>query len=419
MLSRIISRFLLALSLVACAGISVFAEPIEITLQGNAGHMEGVKTMIDEFNASQDRIRVTVVDKEVAPEEILTRYLANDMPDIIESAGRFTQDFAARGMMVDLQPFIDREGGGFMDDFYPATLADNTVGGHLFSLPAFLQIEGMYYNAEVLDRRGIAPPQAGWTWDDLRSLAQAARQIEADGTFATWGLVARHPLQLDYVMLGQAEGWIIDPDGRIALDSDAVRTTYSWLLSAVNEDILRYRGIHPDAPGDDGWGHHTAFIADATYRQNTWDNLGAKMVTAPPLRQTADGTPSTIFSDRSWGIMNVSPERQAAAWEVIKFLLEAEHAAQFVVNLGYLPATRSAFDHDIWQEYAAAHPNPGIWASLYLPIRNGTPYPTQYAAAIVAEVVPESQALLGNKITIAEFIENATTRLSAALSQGQ
>lgn len=416
---RKVTRVLLAVCLTLFVGHATYAATIELTLQGNAGHMEGVRPIIEAFNASQDRIHVNVVDKEVNPEEIITRYLANDMPDIIESAGRFTQDFAARGMMADLQPFIDREGSGFMSDFYPATLADNTVDGHLYSLPAFLQIEGMYYNSEVLQRRGIAPPQEGWTWDDLRSMARSARQVRSDGTFETWGLVARHPIQLDYVMLGQAGAEIINADGEITIDSDAVRTTYNWLVSAVNEDILRYRGIHADAPDDEGWGHHSAFVADATYRQNTWNTLEAAMVTAPPLRQSVGSDPATIFSDRSWGIMNVSPERQAAAWEVIKYLLEAENAAQFVVNLGYLPATRSSFEHDIWQDYAANHPNPSIWASLYLPIRNGTPYPTTYAAAVVAQVVPESQALVGNRITIAEFIENATTRLRTAISEMQ
>lgn len=170
--------------------------PIEIW--GNAAHLRALQPLIDEFNASQDRIEVIIPGKTENPDVILAAHLAGQLPAIIESARSFTHHYAREGLMADLTPFIAREGPEFLQDFVPMTLAtDNMVDGRIYSLPSFLQIVGMFYNPALFDQAGVAPPAAGWTWDDMREYAQRLRRYNAENEKEIWGLVSEHPFHFD------------------------------------------------------------------------------------------------------------------------------------------------------------------------------------------------------------------------------
>jgi ABC-type glycerol-3-phosphate transport system substrate-binding protein len=94
-------------------------------------------------------------------------------------------------------------------------MPDNTVQGRLYSLPAFLQIEGMFYNPEVLAAAGVSGPQVGWTRDDLRALGRRARRMDAERRFEVWGVTAAHPFQFDWALIGQAGGFFLTDDLRL------------------------------------------------------------------------------------------------------------------------------------------------------------------------------------------------------------
>lgn len=404
-------------ALLLMSGQLVAAAPLELTLQGHPGHMEGLESIIEEYNASQDRIKVTILSKEANAESITAAQLANQLPDIIESGVSFTNDYARQGLMAPLDDFIAREGGDFLSDFYPATLSTYQINGKLYSLPAFLQMEGMYYNSEVLSEVGVPAPQSGWTWRDLKELAQRARRLGPDGNKEIWGLVAGHPVQFDFVLLGQAGGAFITSDYQVAVNSEPVRETYNWILDMINEELLDYRGLHPDAPDTNGWAHRSAFVVDASYRQNTWDKEESANITAPPLRRDAGSEPATIFTDRSWAIMAVAQERQEAAWEVVKYLVRAENAARFAVSLGYPPATRSAVSHEIFQEYSQTRPNVLRWAEMYGPIQAVNPWPSGLWGPASSYAYPMATSLLKKEITIGEFIENLQSSLTAVVTE--
>src|SRR5690606_4990462 len=281
----------------------------------------------------------------------------------------------------------------------------NRVNGVLYSIPIFLQIEGMYYNPEVFDRAAVAPPQPGWTWEDMRALSQRIRQYGPSGEITTWGLVARHPAQFDNVLIMQAGGVFVTRDYEVVVDSEPVRAAYTFILDMIDQDLLHYiRGIHSRAPSEEGRAHHTGLVSDATYRQHTWNELGSALRTAPPLRYQAGWEPVTRMTDRSIAIMNVAPERQEAAWEFVKWILRPENLSRFNASLGFTPATFSAMQHPNFQEYVQQNPNVGLWAEMYGPIRAVAPSPR----SIGGNVTPIQERLLRGEISLSQFIEEAT-----------
>src|SRR5690606_2716292 len=112
---------------------AAWAQPFEITIRGNQAHMTAMLPFIEEFNASQERIRVVYQPGGEEIEAITAAYLAGQLPDMIESAGVFNHAYAPQGWMASLEPFVAREGPDFMQDIFPATIdSHNRVNGVLY-----------------------------------------------------------------------------------------------------------------------------------------------------------------------------------------------------------------------------------------------------------------------------------------------
>ena len=141
------------------------------------------------------------------------------------------------------------------------------------------------------------------------------------------------------------------------------------------------------------------------------------MKVAPPLRYQKDSQPCTVFSDRSWAIMNVTPERQEAAWKVVKYLTRADNAARFAVALGYPVASRSAMQNSVFQAYMRARPNMRIWAETYTTIQSAQLYPARAAALVFDIVAPLVQNVRNKTMSVEAFIQDLQDRLPALITE--
>lgn len=77
----------------------------------------------------------------------------------------------------------------------------------------------MYYNRDLFDARGVAYPQAGWTWQDFLSTAKQLTTVEGKGEGQTghWGFVA-HP------MVGDVFPFVLQHGGKMM--DDLLRPTH-------------------------------------------------------------------------------------------------------------------------------------------------------------------------------------------------
>lgn len=323
--------YVVAILLVAATSLAGAAERLQLEIWGNSNHLEALKPLIEEFNASQDRIEVLIPGKNESPDTILGAALAGQLPDIIESGRVWNNQYYPEGLMVDMDRFIDREASGFLDDWLPQTLwSDNVVDGHIVSLPFRLEIFGMHYNATLFESSGVADPEPGWTWSDVEEYARKVRRVNPDGNMEVWGLVAEHPLSFDYPLMGQAggpaapAGVFVNEDFEPTVNSSHVRETYDWILSMINSDLLGYSfgNIHPGA--GQARMHNAAMLQSGPQREQLIMDSESALRPAPPLRARPDTRAAATYADRSLAIMNVSPERQEAAWEVIKWLFQPD-----------------------------------------------------------------------------------------------
>ncbi|MFZ6027072.1 MAG: ABC transporter substrate-binding protein [Chloroflexota bacterium] len=85
---------------------------------------------------------------------------------------------------LSLDALIETEGPEFLQDFDAGLLSTYRKDGALYGLPAFNVPQIMAYNIDLLQKRGIEPPNPGWTFDDFVSLVtEAASTSAADRSY--------------------------------------------------------------------------------------------------------------------------------------------------------------------------------------------------------------------------------------------
>lgn len=96
---------------------------------------------------------------------ITTGFISGDAPDVFTNHLAKYPEFVALEQLVDLQPFIDRDGVA-TDIYYPG-LADLWVkDGQRYGLPKDWDTVAVIYNVELLEKAGIDPEIFDtWTWN--------------------------------------------------------------------------------------------------------------------------------------------------------------------------------------------------------------------------------------------------------------
>ena len=122
-------------------------------------------------------------------EKLQTMIASGDVPDVFDMWEGFVQPYAEAGHLLSLDQYM-QPGGLTKDQFDPQILALNSWNGQLYSLP----IEyvpypaGLYYNPTLFQEAGLQPPDATWTWTELRDAAIKLTKSDGGDT-QQWGLL--------------------------------------------------------------------------------------------------------------------------------------------------------------------------------------------------------------------------------------
>ncbi|MFT4284279.1 MAG: sugar ABC transporter substrate-binding protein [Protaetiibacter sp.] len=135
---------------------------------------------IDEWEANNPCYTIEV--EEVPWDQLATKtqLIATEDggPDIIEVDAPNTSTFADAGLLLPLDEYLPE---GYEDDAVPATLAELSYDGSVYSTGMAQTSAGLYYNKTMLDALGITPPTSledAWTWDEA---LEVMRQCQVGG----------------------------------------------------------------------------------------------------------------------------------------------------------------------------------------------------------------------------------------------
>src|SRR5689334_22978627 len=141
------------------------------------------QTIVDEFQAQNPGITVNVdvSDWESYWDKLRTLYAGGTPPDVFAMDAPLYPDWQSRGVLLNLQPYIDQD-PTFLDGLYPVTLEAYKRDDGYYGLPRDFQTIVLFYNKDKFDAAGLAYPTDQWTMDDLKTNAKAlTKDSDGDG----------------------------------------------------------------------------------------------------------------------------------------------------------------------------------------------------------------------------------------------
>src|SRR5512146_1690919 len=186
-----------SLVLAACGGAKppvASAGPVEISMMmwGDPAELEVWNQIVADFQAINPNItvKVEVSDWDSYWTKLKTLLSAGTPPDVFAMDAPLYLDYQSRGVLLNLQPYLDKN-AGMLDGVYPQTLEAYKTPDGMYGLPRDFQTVVLFYNKDMFDAAGVAYPTANWTYDDLRAAAkQLTLDKNGDGKIDQYGFYA-------------------------------------------------------------------------------------------------------------------------------------------------------------------------------------------------------------------------------------
>lgn len=179
---------------------------------GDLEEIQIVDSLIKDFEAAHPGVKVRSerkpADRSYA-DLLLTEFASGSAPDVIFiSTNDFTQFVGPRKFM-DLGPFMEREPGIKLKDFYKPMTQAFSREGLLYALPRDVApVACVYYNKALFDKAGLPYPKDGWNWQDLRRTAKALTIRAKNGAATQMGFADEWNLFESFVL--SAGGGLVD-----------------------------------------------------------------------------------------------------------------------------------------------------------------------------------------------------------------
>jgi multiple sugar transport system substrate-binding protein len=167
--------------------------PVQITYMewGDPAELDVWKAIVADFEAANPgvKVNVDVSDWDSYWTKLKTLLAANTPPDVFAMDAPLYPDYQSRGVLLNLQPYIDKN-PDMLDGLFPNTLTAYKTPTGYFGLPRDFQTIAVFYNKDMFDKAGVPYPKAGWTYDDLRATAKAlTKDTKGDGKTDQFGYV--------------------------------------------------------------------------------------------------------------------------------------------------------------------------------------------------------------------------------------
>jgi len=339
-------------------------EPVEITLlspDGDSGEDPRIEGFMDQHPD------ITVLSYPVRGwrwgEELVERIRqsAEDesdqrgTPDVVYLRADFLASLGEEGDLLDLSPFMNEAGDLTADAFFPELIEPLRIGDQVFVLPVAVDPVMLYYNADMFARRGLPPPTAEWTWDDL--LQAAVQLAEPNATPPIHGLLLVEAVPFIY----QNGGSLVDDPlvpSRFTLDSPGAVEAIEWIIELEDfynvtppfDEVMRRpaQAFTMVLEGRVGMWVSTMSFRNYVSPETVWPfEWGVAPLPQGRYKATVGGVDGVAI------LKNTSHPR--ACWELVRYLVT--HLPPGVGPLPQLPALRSVAES---QEFLNRMPEKGV-----------------------------------------------------------
>lgn len=339
---------IVALTISGAGAVLARQDAVELTLMGwssSTAENDALMAQVEAFQEANPNITVNV---NLVPEydpTIQAAFASGDPPNVFYVDSSKLPDWAEAGVLASGEGMIEN-----LDDHYPSLLEAFTYEGTLYCPPKDFSIMALQYNKDMFDAAGLEYPTPDWTWEDLRSAAEALTGEDEEGN-TVLGLVTPANFERWLPFLYQAGGSVLNEDWtEVTLDSEEAREALEFYIGMVTDGIAG-----PPSMVDAGWGGEALgngrvamamegnWVITALLEQFPDINWGVAELPKHP-----DGGQATMVFTVCYGVAadNDHPEE---SWQLVNFLTGPEGSAM-IAEQGFGPMPPAMSASDTWLE---------------------------------------------------------------------
>ncbi len=343
--SIIITAFLTVLSFTG-----VMAE--QVTLRFSDWHLtedvwnKSLTEAMDIFHKRHPNIKVTL--EPVSYKEKETKYTvesaAGRAPDVFHVHAFSLPMFFSKGFAKDLTPFIEKEGPGFLDAWYPLPIKLMKHNGKMHAMPGDYMTMVLFYNTNMFKAAGLDPNNPPKTWDEFLVYAQKlTRDTDGDGKVDQWGfgtVGAKSPgfsMRFGPFIWSHGADYLTPDLKRSALNTSEANDAFRLFvelytkhkvvppgLTAMNPQEVRTQFAQKKVAMILGSGWTPPIVNKINPDLNAFEVL--KCAPAPMKQKQA-----TAIWLSSW-VMSPNTKHPDEAWELLKFITSKEMELKWFVD---------------------------------------------------------------------------------------
>ena len=192
-----------------------------------------VKNMTEQFQNQNPSIKVnlTFVAYEALHDKIVAAAPAGTYDTVLVDV-IWPAEFASTKMIVDI---TDRFPESERSRIFEGALKTTEYQGSFYGVPWILDTKYFYYNKEMLEEAGVAPPD---TWD---AVVEAARALKSRGVVEyplVWSWAQAEALMCDYAtLLGAYGGRFFDEGGKPAFNTGGGLQALEFMRMTLDEEL--------------------------------------------------------------------------------------------------------------------------------------------------------------------------------------
>ncbi len=347
-------------------------KPIEITFWHTqvSTNEDVLKAIIKRFHAAQDDVRVKLVQSP-GERETLAKYKAGlesgDLPEIVELEDTVIQTMVDSRSTLTMQDCVEADSYDTFD-FLQQALDFYSTEDVLRAMPWNVSHPILIYNRAAFEVAGLDPDEPPTTTEEIREYSE--RIVESGA--AAHGIALRTQnwfTEFFYALSG--EPYVNNGNGRDAratkalLDTETGLTIWTWWDEMVESGLALNTGSQ-DGNFDNlialGTGQAAMTLDGSPVLGPVFDILASGQyegveIGAGPFPGLTSGGGVPVSDGAVWISDRSTPEEQAAAWELVKFLSSPEEQAALAVGTGTIPTRRAAAEvaelRDLWRDRPA------------------------------------------------------------------
>ncbi len=421
---RLLASAALGLSLLAGAASAAtdidFFFPVPV--QGKLANE--MNRLVDQFNKSQSEVNVTAVYTGAYDDtDLKTRAAlqAGRPPAAVLMSANFIRQYVINKDAMDLGALIAKDGqtpDGFIGHFWPAVRSNATEGGHVYGVPFHNSTPILYYNTEAFKEVGLDPEKPPVTWQDMVDAAKKLTKRDGASMTRSGVTVISNYDTLGWLTSGLAmsnggdyfnRGW----GGEVYYNTPSTIGAVQFLSDLVFKHKVMPEGVNDsNATSNAFFAGRTAMMITSTgslgfIRENM--KLPFKVAFVPRALRNAVpiGGASLLIPSGN------SPERQAAAWKLIKYLTSPEINGGWSRFTGYFAPVMAAYELPEMKAFLAANPDSKVAIDQ---LAYAQPWFATFNTVGVRKALEDQvQAVLSGKIKPAEAMANAQKAADALL----